>query len=90
MWEINITMMEYVSALLEGQTKGMRPLALFGSTGRSFTKEVIFELSLRKKSVSGKKNHLKNALFGGSGRYSEWLFTSRLYLDSGPQKISSK
>lgn len=49
------------SALLEGQAKETRPLALFGSIGGSFTKEVIFELGLRKESVPGKKNHQKSA-----------------------------
>lgn len=32
-WEINITMMEYKSAILQGHTKGMRSQALLGVLG---------------------------------------------------------
>lgn len=35
MREINITMMECVSPLLEGQAKGMRPLALLRVLGKT-------------------------------------------------------
>lgn len=57
----------------------------------SFTQEVIFEVSLRNKSIPGKKNPLKSARFGGSGNvFRMAIYCGSLYLDSGRQRIISK
>lgn len=49
MREINITVMECVSALLQEQAKRMRPTGSARGCGGSFTGELMFEVSLRKK-----------------------------------------
>lgn len=41
-WEVNITIMEYKSAVLQDHPKGMKSQALLGVLGGSFTQKVRF------------------------------------------------